>query len=335
MRLSGLLHPISAGHAVSAIHPVDAASLHPQNRRLRLLRILALILLGLSAAMWAARAAAQQQSATSLERESLHETELWRELQSHLPDPNTASAQALELEADILRARRFPEDAMDFYHYAMARGGNMSELWNKVGLTELELRNVELARACFNRAVKTNKRDASAWNNMGAVEYLDSSWQAAVSDYKRAIKLEKGQAVFHSNLATAYFGTKDYGGARREMATALRLDPHVFDRQDGTGGVEAHVLTSKDRARFAYEMAKLFARGGDQEQMLHSLAMASEAGMDVQREMHRDLILAQFENDPRVVVLVHNAQMMRAAKAGMVSAQGTVPAPPAAKPMME
>jgi tetratricopeptide (TPR) repeat protein len=330
MRLSGNPYPTSANHAIAAIHP--------QNRQVRFLRLLALCLLCLFAAMWAARAAAQEPGSTFGEQESLHETEQWRQVQAHLPDPETATAATLEQEADILRARRFPEDAIRFYNYAMARGGDEPGLLNKLGLTELELRNVELARAYFKRAVKLSRREAEAWNNLGAVEYLDQSSQAAVNDYKRAIKLDKRQAVFHANLATAYFGTKDYGGARREMALALRLDPKIFEQREGTGGVEAHVLTSQDRARFAYEMAKLYARAGDQEQMLHSLAMASEAGMDVQREMHRDVALAQFENDPRVVLLVHNAQMVRAGRAATVSAQangGTVPAPPAAKPMIE
>jgi tetratricopeptide (TPR) repeat protein len=263
---------------------------------------------------------AQTLSATSTERERLHETEQWRQIQTHLPDPATASPQTLEQEADILRARRFPEDAMDYYKYAVARGGNVPELMNKLGLTELEVRNVELARAYFKRSVKLRSKQADAWNNLGAVDYLDRMPDAAISDYKRAIKLNKYSAVFHSNLATAYFETRDFGAARREMAEALKLDPEIFDKDTSTGGVEAHVLTSQDRARFAFEMAKLYARNDQQEQMLHSLAMASEAGMDVQREMERDPVLAKFEMDPRVVLLVHNAQMLRAGRASTASA---------------
>ena len=50
------------------------------------------------------------------------------QIQPHLPDPATATPQTLELQADILRARRFPADAMDYYNYAIARGGNVSVL---------------------------------------------------------------------------------------------------------------------------------------------------------------------------------------------------------------
>ncbi len=237
------------------------------------------------------------------------------------------------MQGDILRARRFPEDAMNFYNYAIARGGNVPALLNKLGLTELEMKNIELSRAYFKRALKLDAKDANAWNNLGAVEYLDRGASTAVIDYKKAIKLDKRDAVFHANLATAYFEVQDYKGARREMGSALKLDPSIFEKQLGNGGVQAHVLTSEDRARFAYEMARMYARNGQDDQMLHSLAMASEAGMDVQREMRKDPVMAQFENDPRVVVLVHNAQMMRNSHASTVSASSA--APPALKPVQQ
>gem|GEM_PF-573715 len=279
-----------------------------------------LSLLCLSAGSWLAPQTVAQKSAYSQARLRAHDSNQWREIEAHLPDPATATTQSLELQADILRARRFPDDALEFYKFAMARGGNVTSMLNKMGLAELEMRNVQLARAYFKRAVKSSAKSPDAWNNLGAVEYLDHGVAAAINDYKKAIKLDKTQAVFHANLATAYFETRDFGAARREMTAALRLDSGIFDRDVGSGGVEAHVLTSQDRARFAYEMAKLYAQNGQIDQMLHSLAMASESGMDVQREMRKDPSLAQFENDPRVVVLVHNGQMMRNGHAATVTA---------------
>ena len=279
---------------------------------------------------------AAQQIATDSARERLHQSDQWQMIEKYLPDPATATPQALEQQADILRARRFPEDAMDYYKYALARGGNGPSLLNKLGLTELEMRNIQLARAYFQRAVKMNKKNADAWNNLGAVEYLDGIPNSAVSDYKKAVKLDRRQAVFHANLATAFFEQKEFNGARREIATALKLDPEIFEHKMSNGGVAAHLLSTEDRARFSFEMAKLYARNGMQDEMLHSLAMASEAGMDVQREMRRDPILAQFELDPRVVVLVHNAQALRTSRAASASSGGTAAPPlPDTKPLAE
>ncbi|HEX3571612.1 MAG TPA: tetratricopeptide repeat protein [Acidobacteriaceae bacterium] len=241
----------------------------------------------------------------------MHESDQWQDIARHLPDPNTASPKVLEQQADILRARRFPEDALDFYRYALARGGDQVSLTNKIGLTQLEMKNFDLARAYFSRAVKMNKKSSEAWNNLGAAEFISGAPGTAVSDYKRAIKLDKHSAVYHANLATAYFETKNFSGARKELATAMKLDPEIFNRKEGAGGLEAHVLSSEDRARFSYEMAKLYAQNGLQEQMLHSLAVASEAGMDLARELRKDPVLAKYQNDPRVLVLIQNAQVIR------------------------
>jgi tetratricopeptide (TPR) repeat protein len=284
-----------------------------------------------------ARVIAQDQPVIAPDRDRLHQSDEWAEIQRHLPDPATAAAQALELQADILRARRFPQDALDYYRYALARGGNAASLLNKLGLTELEMHNVEFARAYFQRSVKLDRKSAAAWNNLGAVNYLDRMSAQAVSNYKRAIKLDKRQAVFHANLATVSFEIKDYSKARHEIAAALELDPQVFEQQ-GTGGVAAHVLSSQDRAQFYFEMAKMYAREGLEEQMLHSLATAAEAGMDVQTEMAKDPVMARFVLDPRVLVLVHNAELLRAGRAATVSASGmgtSPPSQPVVKPAAE
>jgi tetratricopeptide (TPR) repeat protein len=279
---------------------------------------------------------AQNSRPAASTREQLHQSDQWRQIEKHLPDPTTATAQALELQADILRARRFPDDAMDYYKYALARGGNAPSLLNKIGLTELEMRNIVLARAYFQRVVKMSKKDAEAWNNLGAVEYIDGATPAAISSYKKAIKLNHREAVFHANLATACFEVKDYNAARREIATAMKLDPQIFERVGSDAGVAAHVLSSEDRARFGYEMAKLYAENGLEDKMLHSLGVASEAGMDIQREMRKDPVLAKYEMDPRVLVLVHNAQVLRTGRAATASAasQGA-PALPGTNPVEE
>ncbi len=71
------------------------------------------------------------------ERALLHAGSDWALIAPHLPDPTTSSAAKLESAADVLRARRFPEDALDYYGYAMERGGDVSVLLNKMGIVRL------------------------------------------------------------------------------------------------------------------------------------------------------------------------------------------------------
>ena len=251
-------------------------------------------------------------------RAQLHDSDQWREVQKHLPDPATATAESLEEQGDILRARRFPEDAMDYYNYAMGRGGNPPVLLNKLGLAQLEMHHVQLARVYFQRVVKVDKSNAEAWNNLGASEYMDGRTNAAISNYKKAIKLSRRNPVFHANLANALFEDHNYGGSRHEIATALELDPHVFENA-GTGGVSAHVLSLADQARFSFEMAKMYARTSMEDAMLRALGKAAESGMDIRKEMEHDEALAKYSADPRVIAIIRQAELDGATRPPTVS----------------
>src|ERR1700722_12099474 len=120
----------------------------------------------------AASARAQGTDSLRSAREAEHNNPDWALIQPHLPDPATASAQRLEMEGDILRARRCPADAVDYYNYALARGGDASTLMNKMGVTELELGNIVLARAYIQTGLKAHRENAQAWNNLGAIAFM-------------------------------------------------------------------------------------------------------------------------------------------------------------------
>jgi tetratricopeptide (TPR) repeat protein len=256
-------------------------------------------------------------------RQAAHQSAEWVEIERHLPSPVTGSAHDLEMQGDILRARRFPEDALDFYNYALNRGAKPGDIYKKLGMTHLELHEVMLARMYFQRALKADRKDASAWNDLGAVEYLNQQLNAAIGDYKRSVKLDSKSAVYHSNLGMAYFDKKDFNDAHKEIATAMKLDPSVFTRS-GSSGVSAHVLSSSDRAQFCLEMAKTYAQAGNAREMLHSLSMAGEAGADLTEEMNKDKALAAYKKDPQVLMLIRNIKAMREGRP--VEEAGTVPA---------
>jgi tetratricopeptide (TPR) repeat protein len=245
-----------------------------------------------------------------------------------LPDPATAAPDKLELAGDVLRARRFPEEALQYYIYALRRGGQEGVLLKKLGVTELELHRTALARAYFQKLVRLNKKDADGWNNLGAVEYLDRNYVGAISDYGRAIKLNKTSAIYHSNRGTAYFEKKDFEAARREFDVALKLDPGMMEHHGATG-VSIHMLSPEDHARFCFELARLYAHRGDEMQMLHFLTVASEGGYDVLPAMGSDKVMAEYRKDPRVLTLVQNARALRSGRASADVPGGLPPLPPA------
>lgn len=258
-------------------------------------------------------------------RAQRHQSADWLALEPHLPDATTGTATALEVAADVMRARRMPEDALDYYRFALNRGGDEGRLLRRIGVTELELHRPAAARAALNRAVLLNKKDAEGWNDLGAAEYVNGAYAAAIFDYQKALKISKKTAVYHSNLGTAYFEVKDYESARTQFTQALKLDPAVF-RRGGWGGIEAHVLSPQDRGRFCFEMAILAAHNHDDVAVVRWLTQASETGYDVKWEMKSQKDLVPYLKDARVDSAVKNAKAMRA---GQIAVAVTAPALPA------
>lgn len=256
-----------------------------------------------------------------------HQSPQWMAVVGHLPDPATADPKQLEMAADVLRARRLPEDAIDFYTAALQRGGDPGHLFNSIGITELELQHISAARIYFVRVTKLRKKSADAWNNLGATEYLEKNYGGAIKDYKRAIGLDKQKAAFHSNLGTAYFEKKDFEEARHQYAVALQMDPDLFQHGNGNG-VIAHVLSPQNRARFCLEMAKLMLSRKDRSGALLWLAKASEGGMDLTEALANDPAFSSLRQDPEVAVLIVNARALQTKQV----AKGSAPQLPAESP---
>jgi tetratricopeptide (TPR) repeat protein len=245
------------------------------------------------------------------ERAMRHSTPEWKLVEPHLPNPSTASAAELEMQGDLLRIRKFLEDALDYYGYALKRGGDPGSLLNKIGVTQLEMGNETIARAYFQQAVKVKHGDTQSWNNLGAVQFMEHDFPAAIRSYKHAIKLNKKSAVSHSNLGIAYIEAKDVSSAKSELTL--------------------HMITTGDRANFCFQMAKVYARLHNEPEMLHSLETAAEAGFDVQAEMAKDYDLARYVKDPRVVNLLLVAKSLRDSRIARSSVAAALP--PAGAPV--
>ena len=250
-----------------------------------------------------------------------HRSADWLLVEPHLPDPTTASPDALTVAADVLRARRMPEDALEYYQYALSRGGEPSSLNNRIGVTMLELHQAVLARVAFKRALQSKPKDAQTWNNLGASEYVAGNLHGAINDYLKAVKLDKKAAVYHANLGTAYFDVKNVEDARKQFALAIKLDPNVFQKGDW-GGVEARVLSPTDRGQFCLEMARLAVKQHDEASVLRWLGKATEAGFDIRYTLATERDFEAYRKDPRVAVMLQNIRAMRP---GQLAQAGSVP----------
>jgi Flp pilus assembly protein TadD len=245
------------------------------------------------------------------ERALLHQSEDWQLIAPHLADPATATEAQLEMSGDVLQARRFPEDALDYYTYAMRRGGNPATLLKKMGVVRLELRQNDLARALFQQCVHLAKKDAQAWNNLAAADYVLGANRSAIHEYKRALKLDKHSAVFHANLGIAYFAENDVESARTEFAAAMRLDPRIMSPEADGGGITLHVLQAQNYGLLCFEMAKMYASQGAMLETKLWLQKAAEHGLDLHAALSEDSEMRVWLKNPEIRVVMANANRLQ------------------------
>ena len=219
------------------------------------------------------------------------------------PPAPDATADALEQQADLLRAQKLFLDALDYYHAALAKKANNSRLLNKIGITELLIQRYKEARKSFERAIHYDHAYADAYNNLGVVYYEAKKYGAAVKQYEKAIGKDNTSASFFSNLGAAYFSKRDFERAVAAYQHAMELDPSVFERTS-RAGVQAQLPSPEDRARYNYTVARLYAKMGLSEQSLEYLRRAMEAGYKDLKNVYKDAEFAELRKSPRFTELM-------------------------------
>ncbi len=232
--------------------------------------------------------------------------------------PNLSwTAQQLEGHGDELRGQSYYGDAIDFYQAALKKDPKRAMLWNKMGLAELRLGRYDNARKDFQKAVKVDRNFSDAVGNLGATYYLqgvayhlrkdehkaDSEYGKAIKTCQKAIKMRPDIASFHNNLANAYFAKKQYDEAVREFARALELDPEILERRSKTG-ILAQVIGNEDRARYSFELARVYALSGNLDRALHYLRKAMEDGYPGIDSVYKAQEFAGLRKDPRFAELM-------------------------------
>jgi len=221
-----------------------------------------------------------------------------------LPQPSFADSTAQELEnaGDEQRTKKAYNDAIDYYRMAMKKADS-AELHNKTGIAYLQLGQLKAAEKEFNHAIKMKSGYAEAYNNLGVIFYMRKKYDRAGKEYEKALKLDESSASFHSNLGMAYFEKKAFEKASGEFMRALELDPQIFERQS-LGGITARMASPEDRARYAYTMARIFARRGAYDRSLEYLKKAVEEGYSQINDVYKDEVFVGLRKDPRFAVVM-------------------------------
>src|SRR5215813_9168554 len=124
------------------------------------------------------------------------------------PPSPTATAEELEMRGDQLRAEKAYLDSLDYFRAALVKNPKSAQIYNKMGIVQLQTYHLNDAKKCFERAIKLNKDHADAYNNLGVVHYEMKKYGKAIKLYSKAISIEENGASYFSNLGAAYFSRK-------------------------------------------------------------------------------------------------------------------------------
>jgi len=212
------------------------------------------------------------------------------------------TASAAEQKGDIARAHEDFQSAIAYYQRALRVSGADAQLYNKLGIAQLSLKEFGPARKSFQEAIKTDPHDANALNNLGALMCIQKKYKPALTDLRQALELDEANASYHVNMAEAWVGLNEIDRAMNEYARAMELDPDVFD--SGNGGMIAQLRTADQIARTDFLIAKLYAQRGNVEGALDYLHRAKDGHYPQMSDVYTDKEFASLWKDPRLQTIV-------------------------------
>jgi tetratricopeptide (TPR) repeat protein len=226
------------------------------------------------------------------------------------PPAPGATAEELESQGDLLRTDKNYLDAVDYYQAALIKGPATSNLLNKIGICQMMLQRLKESKKSLERAISADRNHSDAYNNLGVIYYQlgvfhreNGNFKKAIKMYDKAIALSSDSASYYNNRGAAYFARRQFEAATTDYATAMKLDPEIFERTS-RAGVQAMLPSPEDRARYDYVLAKLYARSGIVDRSLHYLKKAMEDGYKEIANVYKDNEFAELRKDPRFTELM-------------------------------
>ena len=179
-----------------------------------------------------------------------------------------------EQRGDLYMARKMYREAIDMYKTGPQ---NSAIIWDKIGIAYHQLSDLNAARKAYEHAIRLDKKYADAINNVGTVYYAEKKYRSAISRYNRALQYAPDSASIWSNLGTAYYARGKFDLMTQAYTKALQLDPDVFEKH-GTVGTRMLDRGVADKARYHFEMARMYAASGKNELAIQYLRKALEEG---------------------------------------------------------
>jgi tetratricopeptide (TPR) repeat protein/peroxiredoxin len=139
--------------------------------------------------------------------------------------------------------RGYLDQALAAFQIASRDDSESAEAVYGIGSIYLEQKKTDLARECFERALKLQASYpdtlADSWNNLGLIAAREGAFPEAISDFLEAIRLSPDHLIAMNNLGGAYRQSRSWDDARAIYDRALALKPTDADANYGLGMVYA------------------------------------------------------------------------------------------------
>jgi tetratricopeptide (TPR) repeat protein len=205
-----------------------------------------------------------------------------------------------EERGDVYMARKMFRDAIESYKMGPQKS---PVIWNKIGIAWHNMGNLVLARTSYEHALKVDKKYAEAINNIGTVFYAEKKYRTAIGRYKRALQIAPEKASFWSNLGTAYYSQGKFAAMTAAYNKAISLDPDIFEHR-GIVGTEMQDRTVADRARYHFELARLYAGIGKDDLAMQYLRHSFEEGFRDKDKVRKSPEFSGLLKNPEFIELM-------------------------------
>jgi tetratricopeptide (TPR) repeat protein len=212
------------------------------------------------------------------------------------------AARLAEEKGDLDRLHKDYAAAVSHYESALRVNTKSPDLYNKLGIADLQLNERALARKYFIRALKYNPQFFAPLNNMGVLDLLDKRYKSSINYFKQALALDESNAHTHLNLAGAWMGLGEVDYAMTEYARALELDADVLSTTPE--GTVAQTSTPEQRARISFLIAKSYMKRGNLDGALEYLRRAKEGHYPDLAKVYTDPAFTALWDDPRLAKIV-------------------------------
>jgi tetratricopeptide (TPR) repeat protein len=205
-----------------------------------------------------------------------------------------------EQMGDVYMARKMYREAIDSYRdgeKAATVTRDKAILEDKIGIAWHQLGDLNAALKSYQRASKLDPKYADALNNIGTIYYAAKRYGRAISTYRKALTIAPESAPVWSNLGTAYYARRKFAEMADAYAKALSIDPTVFEARNGPG-TQMQDRAVEDKARYHFEMAKIYAKAGKNDLALQFLRKSLEEGFKDREKLTKEPEFAALRETP-------------------------------------